>query len=206
MPRDDADTTDESTEETNGTPTEEANGTPTEETNGTNRTAQRSETDEFTVTPYEIEGEVDYDRLLDRFGADRLTAEQHVRFSDPPHRLLRREVVYAGRDVDRFLDAAAAGETVSVVTGVGPTGPMHLDHLPQFYLAKYLQDETGAHVYIPLSDDEKHLLKDLSLPETAAHLRDNLRELLAVGFDPARTRIVIDTADADALYPTAVRL
>ncbi|MFC4356981.1 tryptophan--tRNA ligase [Halobium salinum] len=163
-------------------------------------------TDDFTVTPYDIEGEVDYNRLLDRFGADRLTPEQVARFSAPPHRLLRRERIFAGRDVDRFLDAAAAGEEVSVVTGIGPSGPMHVGHLSQFYFAKHLQDEFGARVYIPLSDDEKHLLKDLTLDETATHLRDNLRDLLAVGFDPELTRIVVDTADADALYPTAVRL
>jgi tryptophanyl-tRNA synthetase len=162
--------------------------------------------DDSTVTPYETAGEVDYDRLLDRFGADRLTDEQRARFPDPPHRLLRRGTVYAGRDVDRLLDAAERGEPVSVVTGIGPSGPMHVGHLPQFYLAKYLQDALGARVYVPVSDDEKHLHKDLTLAETATQLCDNLRDVLAVGFDPELTRVVIDTADADALYPTAVRL
>ncbi|QCJ46939.1 tryptophan--tRNA ligase [Haloprofundus sp. MHR1] len=158
---------------------------------------------DFTVTPYSVEGEVDYDRLLDQFGADRLTDEQLSTFPQPPHPLLRRGVFYAGRDVDRFTSAASRGETVSVVTGRGPSGPMHLGHVLPFYFAKWLQAETGAYVYVPLSDDEKYFSKDLSFEEIHDHTRENLRDLVAVGFDPERTRFVVDTADADVLYPLA---
>jgi len=159
--------------------------------------------DDFTVTPYAVEGDVDYDRLLERFGADALTDEQRAKFPDPVHPLVRRDVFYAGRDVDPFLDAANAGETHSIVTGRGPSGPMHLGHVLPFYFAKYLQDRTDALVYVPLSDDEKYFLKEQSLAETSDHVRENLRDLLAVGFDPERTRIVVDTADADVVYPLA---
>ncbi|WP_267641634.1 tryptophan--tRNA ligase [Haloarchaeobius amylolyticus] len=163
-----------------------------------------SDTDEdpgFTVTPYAVSGTVDYDRLLEQFGADRLTAEQVDRF--PDHQMLRRGIYYAGRDVDPYLDAAEAGETHSIVTGIGPSGPMHIGHAPVFYVAKRLQDATGAHVYIPLSDDEKYYSKDLTYPEIGEYTRQNLRDVLAVGFDPAKTTIVVDTADADVVYPLA---
>ena len=158
---------------------------------------------EATITPYEVSGEVDYDRLLAKFGADRLTDEQVARF--PDHPMLRRRVFYAGRDVDRYLDAAETGATHSIVTGVGPSGPMHLGHVLVFYLARCLQAATGAYVYIPLSDDEKFYAKDRSFEEIAAATRSNLRDLLAVGFDPDRTRIVVDRLDADVLYPQAAR-
>jgi tryptophanyl-tRNA synthetase len=157
--------------------------------------------DDFTVTPYDVSGTVDYDRLLERFGADRLTDEQVVRF--PDHPMLRRRVYYAGRSVDRFLDAAEAGGTHSIVTGVGPSGPMHLGHALVFYLAKELQDATGAEVCIPLSDDEKYYAKDLTYEEIAGYRDENLRDLLAVGFDPEKTTIVVDTEDADVVYPAA---
>ncbi|WP_123535090.1 tryptophan--tRNA ligase [Halosimplex salinum] len=163
-----------------------------------------SDSDEFTVTPYDVEGTVDYDRLLEQFGADRLTDEQVGRF--PDHPMLRRRVFYAGRDVDPYLGAAEAGETHSIVTGIGPSGPMHLGHVLVFYLAKRLQEATGAYVYVPLSDDEKFYAKDLSFSEIEAATRSNLRDLLAVGFDPERTRIVVDRLDADALYPQAARV
>ncbi|GAB3667182.1 tryptophan--tRNA ligase [Halopiger thermotolerans] len=159
---------------------------------------------EFTVTPYAVAGEIDYDKLLERFGADPLTDEQIAQF--PDHPMLRRRTFYAGRDVDRYLEAAESGVPHAIVTGRGPSGPMHLGHVLPLYLAKRFQQATGATVYIPLSDDEKYLAKDQSFEVIGEHTRDNLRDVLAVGFDPERTRIVVDTADADVIYPIAVRL
>ena len=158
-----------------------------------------------TVTPYAVEGEVDYDRLLEQFGADRITDEQRERFPEP-HPLVRREVFYAERDLDGFLAAANRGERHSIVTGRGPSGPMHLGHVLPFYFARHLQETTGAHVYIPLSDDEKYFLKDAGLAEISGYTRENLRDLLAVGFDPELTTFVVDTADADVVYPVAAAL
>ncbi|MCU4971913.1 tryptophan--tRNA ligase [Halobacteria archaeon AArc-m2/3/4] len=163
-----------------------------------------SDTDDFTVTPYAVSGEVDYDKLVERFGADPLTDEQIARF--PDHPLLRRRTFYAGRDVDDYLEAAEAGRPHAVVTGRGPSGPMHLGHVLPLYLARRFQQATGATVYVPLSDDEKFLAKDQSFESIGEHTRDNLRDILAIGFDPDRTRIVIDTADADVVYPIATRL
>ncbi|WP_049892546.1 tryptophan--tRNA ligase [Natronococcus jeotgali] len=159
--------------------------------------------DNFTVTPYAVEGDIDYDRLLDQFGADRLPPEQKARFPDPSHPLVRRDVFYAERDVDSFLDAVNSGEPHSIVTGRGPSGPMHIGHIFPFYFAKYLQEQTGTLVYIPFSDDEKYFVKDKSLDEISDCTRQNLRDLLAVGFDPEHTRIIVDTADADVVYPLA---
>ncbi|WP_222915951.1 tryptophan--tRNA ligase [Natrinema sp. SYSU A 869] len=177
---------------------------PNETANSTASTESTSTADEFTVTPYAVEGEIDYEKLLEQFGAEPLTDEQIARF--PDHPLLRRRTFYAGRDVDDYLEAADSGAPHAIVTGRGPSGPMHLGHVLPLYLAKRFQRETEATVYIPLSDDEKFLAKDQSFDAIGEHTRDNLRDILAVGFDPERTRIVVDTADADVIYPIAVRL
>lgn len=162
--------------------------------------------DTFTVTPYGVEGDINYDELLDQFGADRLTPEQKTRFPTPGHPLVRRDVFYAERDVDPFLEAANSNEPHSIVTGRGPSGPMHIGHIFPFYFAKYLQEQTGTLVYLPFSDDEKYFLANKSLAEISEFTRQNLRDLLAVGFDPDRTRIIVDTADADVVYPLATAL
>lgn len=159
---------------------------------------------EFTVTPYEVEGEIDYEKLVERFGADPLTDEQVEGF--PDHPLIRRRTFYAGRDVEVYLEATEAGDPHAVVTGRGPSGPMHLGHVVPLYLAKRFQEATSATVYLPISDDEKFLAKDQSFESIGSHTRENLRDLLAVGFDPEHTRVVINTADADVIYPIAVRL
>ncbi|MXV62650.1 tryptophan--tRNA ligase [Natronorubrum sp. JWXQ-INN-674] len=171
-------------------------------------TARSSESnpadDEFTVTPYAVDGTVDYAKLLERFGADPLTDDQIDRFPDQP--MLRRRTFYAGRDADRYLEAVESDEPHAIVTGRGPSGPMHLGHVLPLYLAKRFQQATGATVYVPLSDDEKFLAKEQSFESIGAYTRENLRDILAVGFDPERTRIVVDTADSDVIYPIAVRL
>ncbi|WP_394741001.1 tryptophan--tRNA ligase [Natronococcus roseus] len=174
-------------------------------TNSTDRTDHTTtDTDDFTVTPYAVSGNVDYEKLLERFGADPLTDAYIERL--PDHPAIRRRTFYAGRDVDRYLEAAEAGDPHALVTGRGPSGPMHLGHVLPLYLAKRFQEKTGATVYVPLSDDEKFLAKEESFDSIGEHTRENLRDVLAVGFDPARTRIVVDTADADVIYPIAVRL
>lgn len=152
-----------------------------------------------SVTPYSVAGVLDYEKLLAQFGADALTDDQRRRF--PDHPLVRRGSFYAGRDVDAFLDS----DDQSIVTGIGPSGPMHLGHAMVFYFAKRLQDEFGARVYVPVSDDEKYWFKDQTAAETTDYLESNLRDLLAVGLDPALTRIVVDTEDADVVYPLARR-
>ncbi|HET7325331.1 MAG TPA: tryptophan--tRNA ligase [Halococcus sp.] len=159
--------------------------------------------EEPTVTPYAVKGDIDYDKLLDQFGADRLTDEQIASFPEPVHPLVRRKVFYAERDLSPFLAAVNTGESHSIVTGRGPSGPMHIGHVFPFYFAKHLQDQTDTLVYIPFSDEEKYFLKDNSIEEISDHTRENLRDLLAVGFDPERTRIIVDTADADVIYPLA---
>ncbi len=149
------------------------------------------------------EDSVDRERLVERFGAEPLTDEQVRRL--PDHPTVRRGVFFAGRDLDRYLAAAEAGDPHAVVTGVGPSGPMHLGHVLPFYVARRLQETTGAEVYVPVSDDEKYLTG--SDRETIGRAtKENLRDVLAVGFDPERTHVVIDTADADVVYPLAVRL
>jgi tryptophanyl-tRNA synthetase len=179
--------------------------TTTDHGHGTEQRVGADSHEDHTVTPYDVAGDVDYDRVREQFGAAALTDADVDSFPEPVHQLLRRRVFYAGRDVRRFTEAAAAGDRVSVVTGVGPSGPMHLGHVLVFYFARYLQREAGAHVYIPLSDDEKLFGGDLSPRERRQYTRSNLRNLLGVGFDPERTRILVDTVDAEAVYPHAAR-
>ncbi|MWG34691.1 tryptophan--tRNA ligase [Halomarina oriensis] len=158
-----------------------------------------------SADPSTTEPPDEYDRLVGEFGADPLTDDQRDRFPDAPP-LIRRGRAYAGRDLDRFLAAAEAGERVSVVTGVGPSGPMHLGHVVAFSLARYLQASFDAHVLVPLSDDEKYCTREQTLAETRAYTRENLRDVLGFGFDPDLTTVVVDTADADVLYPLATAL
>ncbi|MFB6111308.1 MAG: tryptophan--tRNA ligase [Halobacteriaceae archaeon] len=149
------------------------------------------------------EASKEYDRVIEEFGADRMDWETIARFPDPVHPLLKRRIYRAGRDLERLLEAIEGGHRISVVTGVGPSGPMHLGHLPAFALARYFQEVVDAWVYIPVSEDEKFWTRSLTLDDIRDHAAANLRDVLAMGFDPDRTRVIIDLDDADILYPAA---
>jgi len=156
----------------------------------------------FKVTPWEVTGNVDYDKLLIQFGAEYLNKSVINRFPQPPHLLVRRKLFYAHRDLDKYLDAYEKGEKISIVTGRGPSGKMHIGHLIPFYFAKWVQQKMNAYVYIPISDDEKYFVKkDKSTKDIYEYTINNLIEILAVGFDPKKTRIIVDMLDADIIYP-----
>lgn len=150
----------------------------------------------FIVTPWEVKGEVNYDKLIEKFGVEKLDKSLYETLPKPLHVTLRRGLFFAHRDFDKWINAWKNKETVSIVTGRGPSGYMHIGHLIPFYFVKWLQEVTKAYLIIPFSDDEKYLVKsEKSMKEIRNYTIDNLINILAVGFDPKLTRIVIDTED-----------
>ncbi|WVZ58889.1 hypothetical protein U9M48_009111 [Paspalum notatum var. saurae] len=95
---------------------------------------------EQVVTPWEVsapEGGIDYDKLVDRFGCQRVDAALVDRISRvtlrPPHRFLRRGIFFAHRDFNKILDIYEAGEKFYLYTGRGPSSEaLHLGHLIPF--------------------------------------------------------------------------
>lgn len=144
----------------------------------------------MTVTPWEVSGEIDYQKLLSQFGTQELSPAIFSRLRKPVPALLRRGLYFSHREFDAWLGAAEKGQKVSVVSGRGPSERMHIGHLIPFLVAKYLQDAYGCMVYIPVSDDEKYFVKDsLSFDDAERFAEDNILDLIAIGFDPKKTRI-----------------
>ena len=165
--------------------------------------------DEFTVTPYEVKGRIDYARLRELFGTEDLTPPLLERLRAaagrplPPS--LERGIYYSHRDLGRILDAHAAGRPFFLYSGRGPSGPVHTSHLLAFELSKWFQESFGAEMWIQITDDEKVWAKgDLSRAESYRWGLDNLADLLAVGFAPEKTHVFFDTRSIGAMYPLAV--
>lgn len=138
------------------------------------------------------------------FGSGALTDNQISNFPDPKHRMVRRGIFSRQRNIDEFLNCLNSGRKTSIITGIGPSGNMHIGHITSLYFAKYIQEKCGTRVYIPISDDEKYLTRDMSFQSVQDYTLQNLREILAIGFDPSNTRIIVDTADSDIIYPLSV--
>ncbi len=165
--------------------------------------------EEFVVTPYEVKGHIDYRRLKELFGTQDLTpdllAQIRARADGELHPLLARGIYFSHRDLAETLQKAASGQGFFLYSGRGPSGPLHTSHLLPFDLCRWLQEKFDAPMYIQITDDEKFWVRGgLSRQETYRWGLDNLADLLALGFDPARTRVFFDTRSIGAMYPLAV--
>lgn len=162
---------------------------------------REDEEDEQVVNPWEVSakdgGKIDYDKLIDKFGCQRLDSslvDRAQRLTGrTPHVFLRRGVFFAHRDFNEILDAYERGDKFYLYTGRGPSSEaLHLGHLVPFMFTKYLQDAFKVPLVIQLTDDEKCMWKNLSVEESMRLARENAKDIIACGFDISRTFIFSD--------------
>ncbi|MEM0340719.1 MAG: tryptophan--tRNA ligase [Acidilobaceae archaeon] len=166
--------------------------------------------EEFVVTPWEVRGKVDYDKLIEVFGTKPITNELLKRIESLAgelHVLLRRQVFFSHRDLELVLNAYEKGEGFFLYTGRGPSGPMHIGHLVPFILTKWIQEKFRVNVYIMITDDEKYLDEEkMSLGDVRKWAYENTLDIAALGFDPDRTFIFHDIEYIGKLYPMAIKV
>ncbi|KAG5054829.1 hypothetical protein AAZX31_03G095300 [Glycine max] len=160
---------------------------------------EEEEVQEQVVNPWEVsaKGKIDYDKLIDRFGCQKLDEALISRLeritSRTPHVFLRRGVFFAHRDFAEILDAYERGDKFYLYTGRGPSSEaLHLGHLIPFMFTKYLQDVFKVPLVIQLTDDEKFFWKNLSIDECRRLARENAKDIIACGFDISKTFIFSD--------------
>ncbi|CAD6193408.1 unnamed protein product [Caenorhabditis auriculariae] len=150
------------------------------------------------VTPWSVTSSsaagVDYDKLIVKFGCRKLTEELVERFEKvtghKPHPMLRRGMFFAHRDLSAILDRKEQGKPFYLYTGRGASsGSLHLGHLVPFIFTKWLQDVFDVPLIIQMTDDEKFLWKDIKIDEAKKMARENIKDIISVGFDPAKTFI-----------------
>lgn len=166
--------------------------------------------EEMVVTPWEVSGKIDYDKLIRDFGTQPITPELLERFrkyTGSLHPQLERRIFFSHRDLDWILQRYDAGEKFVLYTGRGPSGPVHIGHLGPWVFTKYLQDKFDAKLYFQMTDDEKFLYHDeFSLDRPQKWAYENALDLIALGFDPKKTRIIMDTKHIGTLYNLAIRI
>ena len=165
--------------------------------------------DKFKVTPYEVTGEVDYEKLIEEFGVSKINKNLLKRIKKHAgelHYMLRRKVFFAHRDLKWLLDEYEKGNKFFLYTGCGPSGPIHLGHLQVWSFVKWLQDKFGVELWFQFTDDEKFLFKDKSYDEIQKWTKENMLDVIALGFDPDKTHFLVDTKHAGIMYPEAVKI
>jgi tryptophanyl-tRNA synthetase len=162
---------------------------------------------QFKVTPWEVSGEVDYDKLIEDFGTKRITEDLLNRIKKVTgelHPLLKRQIFFSHRDVDWLLDQYEQGDPFFLYTGRGPSGGTHLGHLMPWIFTKWLQDKFKVDLWFQMTDDEKFYFKDdIELTESNYYAIDNALDVIALGFDENKTHIFSDIEISSHLYPIA---
>jgi tryptophanyl-tRNA synthetase len=166
--------------------------------------------DDFIVTPWHVEGEIDYDKLIKRFGTQKISPQLIDRIKKTTgdvHFMLRRGVFFSHRDMNVILDEYEKGNKFFLYTGRGPSGHTHIGHLVPWVFAKWLQEKFGTNMYFQLTDDEKFFSKqNMTLEETKKYAFENALDFIALGFKPENTKIIIDTENIKTLYPIAAQV
>ncbi|MEM1536970.1 MAG: tryptophan--tRNA ligase [Candidatus Bathyarchaeia archaeon] len=168
------------------------------------------EKNEMVVTPWEVRGKVDYERLIREFGTQPLTDELLQRIAKHTgelHLQLRRRIFFSHRDLDTVLDLYERGVRFVLYTGRGPSGPVHIGHLVPWIFTKHLQEKFGTRLYFQMTDDEKFVVDDeLRLEDTRRFAYENALDLIALGFEPKNTYIIFDVEDIGMLYDIALEV
>ena len=162
---------------------------------------QSDATKEQLVTPWEVaggaDGKIDYSKLTEQFGCSLLSDDLVARIEKATgvraHPFLRRRVFFAHRDLEQLLDAYEKGEPFYLYTGRGPSSEsLHFGHMIPFMFTKWLQDAFDVPLVIQITDDEKYLWKGLGVDEARRLARENIKDIIACGFDVTKTFIFSD--------------
>jgi tryptophanyl-tRNA synthetase len=168
---------------------------------------------DIIVTPWEVLGDLEdktYIRLIEKFGTQSISQELIEKFkklTGEIHPLLKSQYFFSHRDMDWLLNKYENGEHFYLYTGRGPSGFIHLGHLLPWLFTKYLQDKFGAKLLFQITDDEKFLYNLGVTKETiSTYTSENILDIIAIGFNPDLTRIIIDTKHIQHLYPIATEI
>ncbi len=166
--------------------------------------------DDFIVTPWHVEGKIDYDKLIKQFGTEKITGEilkKIEKTAGEIHFMLRRGIFFSHRDLGKILDEYQSGKKFFLYTGRGPSGHTHIGHLVPWVFAKWLQEKFQTTMYFQLTDDEKFYAKEnLTLEQTKSFAYENALDFIALGFKPENTKIIINTNNIRTLYPIAAQV
>jgi tryptophanyl-tRNA synthetase len=170
----------------------------------------RYENNSVRITPWEVEGEIDYIRLIKEFGTQPISSdilEHFEKITGEIHPMLKLHYFFSHRDLDIILQKIESGDKIYLYTGRGPSGMVHMGHLMPWMFTKYLQDKFRSKLLFQLTDDEKFLYsQDLTREEIRRFTYENILDIISVGFDPNNTKIIVDTTHIKHLYPVALEI
>ena len=165
------------------------------------------------VTPWEVHGklgEENYAKLMQKFGTQAISTElieKIKKITGEIHPLIKFHYFFSHRDFDWLLNKYENGESFYLYTGRGPSGLIHMGHILPWLFTRYMQDKFKSKLLFQITDDEKFLYNpDLDRDKIAEYTYENILDVIAIGFKPELTKIIVDTKHIKHLYPIATEI
>jgi len=109
---------------------------------------------------------VDYEKLKKQFGIKPFT--NCMKEIKNPHPLMSRGIIFGHRNYNQIVNAIKEGKNYAVVTGMMPSGKMHIGHKMIVDQLIWYQ-KNGAEIYIPIADMEAYSARGVDF-ETSREL------------------------------------
>lgn len=157
----------------------------------------------FSVDPWEVSGDINYDKLLKEFGISPIKDLPQIFNKNV---LFRRKVIFAHRDIQRILEAIKNKKPFVMMTGLMPTGKFHIGHM---ILAKQFvfYQNLGAKIYIAVADLEAYNARGQSLEDSRKiAIEEYIKNYIALGLKPQNCEIYFqsdrskDSKQSNAYY------
>ena len=146
--------------------------------------------EDLVIDPWSSAQSTDYSRIIDQFGLSSMDSIE----MPSPSRLHRRGIVFAHRDLEMILDAQKTGDPFGVLTGLMPSGQMHMGHSMVIDQVKWFQ-QNGGDVTIAVADLESQATRGVSISkgrETA--LSEYIANYAALGLNPEKTNVYFQSS------------
>jgi tryptophanyl-tRNA synthetase len=158
---------------------------------------------DFVVTPWEVKGDIDYDKLMEQFGIQPMKNLLPV-FNE--NILFRRKVVFAHRDFQQIQDRIKKKQPFVMMTGLMPSGKFHIGHM-LVAQQMILYQKLGAKVYVAVADIESYCSRAQPLDESRrVAMEEYVTNYIALGLKPKDCTIYFqsnrsqDAKKANAFY------
>ncbi len=145
---------------------------------------------EFRIDPWSSEGLRDYEKLFTYFGVKPFNEVVRELESFGPLPLpIKRGAVVGHRDFEKVLDALKNNSSFALLTGLMPSGKMHLGHKMLIDQVIYYQS-LGAEVFLAIADVEAYGVRKLSREEVISlALNEYVANYLALGLKTKKLHI-----------------
>jgi tryptophanyl-tRNA synthetase len=137
------------------------------------------------IDPWGSELVEDYEKIIKNFGLDVFD----VKLFPNPNRIMRRGVVFAGRDLSQLSDAIRKKKKFYVLTGLMPSAEkLHFGNKMVIENVRYFQENGAASTTILVADLEAAATRGISIGEARKRaLSFHIPAYIALGLNPRKT-------------------